>query len=136
MSVKERLKTYLNFKNIYVTAFEKSIKVSNGYVNGINKTIGSDKRDLIVKEYPDLNIDWLLNGKGEMLIQEKQSITSTDGLYNEFEIKNPRDNVDSFIKDSYEKLINYKDAFLNNVLKENERLRKDLDFERSKNNKS
>lgn len=85
MSVKDRLKIYIKHKNISVSAFERSINVSNGYVNGVYKTIGSDKRDLIVQEYPDLNIDWLLNGAGEMLLQkplikEKPSYTSTDGF--------------------------------------------------------
>lgn len=51
------------------------------------------------------------------------------------EIKTPKINIGGFANEYYEKLMAQKDAFLENVLKENERLRKDLDFERSKNNK-
>ena len=59
------------------------------YVNSIYKSIGSDRRDLIIEKYPDLNIDWLLTGRGEMLLsdskpmlKEKPSYTPTDGLKN------------------------------------------------------
>lgn len=60
----------------------------------------------------------------------------TKGMERVEEIKKPTPEDEGFIKQQYEKLIAQKDAFLNNVLKENERLRNDLDFERSKNNKS
>ena len=50
-----------------VSAFEKSIGVANGYVNSISKSIGIDKISLILENYPNLNIEWLLTGRGEML---------------------------------------------------------------------
>lgn len=50
-----------------VSAFEKSIGVANGYVNSISKSIGIDKISLILEKYPNLNIEWLLTGRGEML---------------------------------------------------------------------
>ena len=68
MTTKERLKLFIQTQNLSVSEFEKSIKVSNGYVNSITKSIQPDKLSLIVDKYPLINIYWLLLGKGEMLI--------------------------------------------------------------------
>ncbi|OWP85669.1 MULTISPECIES: hypothetical protein [Flavobacterium] len=73
MSVKERLKIYLKSINSSVKAFESSLNVANGYVNSISKSIGIDKIELIIEKYPNLDIEWLLIGKGEML---KTNITT------------------------------------------------------------
>lgn len=67
MSTKERLKKYIKYLNIPISAFEKSIGVGNAYVNSISQSIQPDKLLLIVEKYPDLNIEWLIIGKGEML---------------------------------------------------------------------
>jgi len=67
MSVKNRLKDFLKSEKIAVTTFEKSIGVSNGYVNSISKSIGLDKLELIIEIYSNMNIEWLLTGKGSML---------------------------------------------------------------------
>lgn len=67
MNVKERVKIYLEHKKMPISVFEKSINASNGYVNSISKSIGLDKIELILENYPNLNIEWLLTGKGSML---------------------------------------------------------------------
>ena len=68
MTTKERLKLFIKTQNLSVSEFEKSIKVSNGYVNSITKSIQPDKLSLIVDKYPLINIYWLLLGKGDMLL--------------------------------------------------------------------
>lgn len=67
MSVKNRLLDFIHFKEMTVRDFEKSINSSNGYVNSISKSIGIDKINLIIENYPNINIDWLFTGRGEML---------------------------------------------------------------------
>ncbi len=67
MSVKERLKIFIKSQDIQQNAFESSINSSNGYINSISKSIGIDKLNSIIENYPILNIEWLLTGKGEML---------------------------------------------------------------------
>lgn len=65
-----RIKQYLDFKRIKVSAFEREIGMSNGsFASQLkhNKTIGVDKLENIVSKYPDLNPDWLLKGSGNML---------------------------------------------------------------------
>ena len=67
MTVKDRIKAFCKEEGITITAFEDSIKASNGYVNSISKGIGSDKLDSIVEKYSNLNLEWLLTGRGTML---------------------------------------------------------------------
>ena len=73
MSVKNRLKKYIANQNLSIRDFEKSINVANSYVNSISKSIGIDKINLIVEKYPNLNLDWLLTGKGEMIKTNDES---------------------------------------------------------------
>ena len=66
MTVKERIKAFCRTEGIAVSAFEESIGVSNGYVNAISKSIGIDRLNTIIEKYSNLNIEWLLTGRGEM----------------------------------------------------------------------
>lgn len=70
MNVKDRIRKYIEFENLTISAFEKSIEASNGYVNSISKSIGLDKLVLILECYPKLSLEWLLTGKGSMLKSE------------------------------------------------------------------
>ena len=67
MSIKDRTRLFVKSQQITIKAFEKSINASNGYINNITRSISLEKIDLIVENYPVLNIEWLLTGKGEML---------------------------------------------------------------------
>ena len=65
-----RIKEYIDFKGINISAFEKSIAISNGaFASQLknNKTIGVDKLENILTVYKDLSAQWLLTGEGEML---------------------------------------------------------------------
>lgn len=74
MELKNRLKLFLKTKKISQRKFEMAIGKSNGYVNNIVKTIGADVVNAIRKAYPDLNIDWLISGEGEMLNERQPTI--------------------------------------------------------------
>ncbi|MDP9954752.1 transcriptional regulator with XRE-family HTH domain [Epilithonimonas hungarica] len=64
MSIKERLKFYIKSKKGLTNhAFEKSIGVSNGYINSISKGIGGIYLERIREKYKDLDINWLLTGE-------------------------------------------------------------------------
>jgi hypothetical protein len=77
MNTKERLKEYIKFKGMAVTSFEKSIGAANSYVNSIYKSIGPDKVNVIIEKYPDLNMDWLLTNRGEMLTTKQEMVIET-----------------------------------------------------------
>lgn len=66
MTVKERIKAFCRAEGMAVSAFEESIGVSNGYVNSISKSIGIDRLNILIEKYSNLNIEWVLTGKGEM----------------------------------------------------------------------
>ena len=67
MNLKKRLKTFISKKRLKISFFESEIGLSHGYVNSITKNIGNDKLEKIVERFPELNIEWLLFGKGSML---------------------------------------------------------------------
>lgn len=65
-----RIKEYIDYKKISVRAFEQKVGMSNGSFasqlkNG--RTIGVDRLENILREYPELNAAWILTGEGEML---------------------------------------------------------------------
>lgn len=67
MTLKDRVKVYCDRKNIAVTKFERMAGLSNGYFKENTKRMSDDKIESIHRAFPDLNIDWLLTGNGEML---------------------------------------------------------------------
>lgn len=67
MTVKERLKEFINFKDISVSEFCRQIGVSSAFVSSMRKSIQPVKTESIALRYPELNITWLLTGEGEML---------------------------------------------------------------------
>ncbi|MBT0573695.1 peptidase S24 [Riemerella anatipestifer] len=65
-----RIKEFIEYKGISVRGFEESVGFSNGsfasqYKN--NRTIGVDKVENILREYTEINPEWLLTGRGSML---------------------------------------------------------------------
>lgn len=74
MSVKNRLKLFIKSQGNTISGFEKDINVSNGYVNSISKGIGGEILLNILEISPNLNINWLLTGKGEMLKSDNKQL--------------------------------------------------------------
>lgn len=73
-NVKDRLVSYLKYKKLSQSRFEKSIGMSNGYVNNIRQSIQPDKLLKIAQHYPDLNISWLMIGElGGPMLKESEN---------------------------------------------------------------
>jgi len=69
MSTLKRIKEYIDYKGITNQKFEKRIGFSNGaFASQLknNRTIGVDKLENILKEFPEINAEWLLTGLGNM----------------------------------------------------------------------
>lgn len=71
----DRIKEYIDHKNISIAAFERSVGMSNASFgkslkNG--KAIGTDKLENILTIYSDINPAWLLTGEGTMLRREQK----------------------------------------------------------------
>ncbi len=60
--------TFLKHKGIGQTKFESIAGLSRGYINNIKGSIGTTILNKISNAFPDLNIEWLLTGEGEMLM--------------------------------------------------------------------
>lgn len=79
-SVKERLKTFINYLNISEREFCRVIGVGSAYVASIKKSIKADKLEAITERYPELNPIWLIRGQGSMLLNgeaEEEPVTPT-----------------------------------------------------------
>lgn len=70
MGVKQRIKELISYLGISQKEFEKRIGASNGYVNSISKSIGGEYLRNIIREFSNVNEDWLLYGEGSMLKSE------------------------------------------------------------------
>ena len=66
-TVKERLNSFIDYKNITREKFCKIISVSPGYIGTIVESIPPVVVLRISKLFPELNTEWLLTGNGEML---------------------------------------------------------------------
>ena len=71
MGIKDRLTKFLEHLQIGQKKFEVNAGLSNGFVNSLGNGISSNSITKIRKAYPQLNIDWLTNGEGEMLTTAK-----------------------------------------------------------------
>lgn len=78
MSVKDRLKTFIQYKNLSIRQFTIMIGVSEGYVANIRSSIQPDKINSIAKCFPELNTGWLLTGEGSMLKTGTESSSESE----------------------------------------------------------
>ncbi len=66
----DRLKVFIEHKQLSLNNFDKSIGRTRGYIATTirNKgSIGTDILTNILRNYPDLDVHWLLTGEGEMI---------------------------------------------------------------------
>jgi len=80
MTTKERLKKFLKHLNTGQNSFERKVGIANGYINNLKGSIGSDNIDKIGTHFPELNIEWLISGKGEML--KTSTVTDSFSIVN------------------------------------------------------
>lgn len=67
MTIKGRIQEYCKVKDLSIRQFELRSGLSNGYVSSMRKSLGLEKLENVLKEFPDLSRDWLLYGEGNML---------------------------------------------------------------------
>jgi hypothetical protein len=73
----ERLIQYIEYKHLTIHKFEMSVGMANATIsNGLKKggSLNSSRLKVILDTYPDLSLDWLLTGKGNMLRRVPSSL--------------------------------------------------------------
>ena len=65
--LQERLKTFLNSEDISVRAFERQCDIKTGTASKMTEKSYGTTFHKIAKAFPQLNINWLKTGEGEML---------------------------------------------------------------------
>lgn len=64
MSVKDRVIDFINFKKMPIRQFEEKCNLSNGYISSMRKGFGSEKLENVLKVFPELSRNWILNLSG------------------------------------------------------------------------
>lgn len=82
-SVKERIIIFIKRIGISQSKFEKSVGLSNGYLNQLRNSPSYEKIQSIISVYPELNQNWLLTGKGSMLKNKEiaEAVESAEQVY-------------------------------------------------------
>lgn len=65
----KRILQYIEYKGINKHKFYIQTGLSNGFLDKV-KDIGTSKIEIIYSIYPEINLEWLITGKGEMLKKE------------------------------------------------------------------
>lgn len=73
MGATERVVKYLDFKGISKYKFCKDLGFSNKFLDN-SSNMGTDKACKILHYYPEINAEWLLTGKGDMLKKGNKNI--------------------------------------------------------------
>lgn len=106
-TVKERLVAFIKEKGLSQSRFEKSVGLSNGFVNNISKGIGADKLQKILCVYPDLSTKWLLTGEGEMIKISEMKSSSVDERNKNTRPRIPYDAAAGTLTDTIEGVTEY-----------------------------
>ncbi len=109
MTTKEKIIQYLDYKGINKGDFYRKTGFSNGFL-GAGKHIGSDNLKIIIENYPDLSLEWLVMDKGDMILRDNN-------------LNNPMSN--DFIE-MQKTLLKYKDDEINRLKEEIDALKKSI----------
>lgn len=69
MEIKDRIKQIIEVLGVKTASFEKAIGVANSYLRNV-KNVSAETCKSIVEVYPQISLDWLITGNGEMFCQE------------------------------------------------------------------
>ncbi len=70
MKIIERVYKYIDFQEITVCNFERKTGISNGYLAKMkarNADIGEGILRKVLENCPEISVEWLVTGRGEML---------------------------------------------------------------------
>ena len=66
-NIKQRFILFIKYLQISQRKFEENCGINTSTINNIRDGISSPNLAKVIKTYPELNLDWLVSGEGEML---------------------------------------------------------------------
>lgn len=93
--LKDRFKEIADYYSVSIRKLEQKFGLQRGNISNLTGAIGSDKLSKIYDNCSDINLIWLITGKGEMIKAEIQD---------HIKIINPDDPIASLLLDRIEKL--------------------------------
>jgi len=73
-----RIKKFAKYKKLSQKSLCNLLGVSTAYISSMTNSISVDKADIFRREFPELNIEWLLFGVGDM-IKEDNKVAAFEG---------------------------------------------------------
>lgn len=112
MKAIKRLSQFIEMKGMNLKEFEESCGLSYGYMSknlARGSAIGSDMLEKIATAHPDLNMNWLITGKGYMIVNPakssyKKDEIATQRLEEEQAIYNTKNEAAELIQEGLDKL--------------------------------
>lgn len=89
-SIGNRLKSYFKLKNFKQNAVAQRIDVSAGFLSRVLNNEEEITAKVIFglsKSFAELNLNWLMSGEGEMLVEHLHVVTEKSAAYETPEIK-------------------------------------------------
>ena len=90
----DRLFEYIDFKGISKNKFYLNCGLPDGAFKSI-KSVGSENLGKIFLIYPELNFDWVITGRGKMLVETVVKCGECDALEKELN-KEKSDHLETF----------------------------------------
>ncbi len=119
MRLIERLYHFLEYKHLSHHSFERGCGIANGYLKKQARgrgTIGSEILEKISERHLDLSLNWLITGKGTMLIEKEYG----EGPETGFSLE---DHKPAYLTDERTvRLLRDKIAILENALSDKEKI--------------
>ena len=109
MKLTDRLLKYLEYKELSIHYFEMICGIGNGYFGKQHRgkgSMGSDILEKIAVHYPDLNLNWLVTGRGSMLHRPPRGVKPPEDfmLKEEQAVYNIRNKLMDVLKDQIKTL--------------------------------
>ena len=73
--VMARLVQYIKYIGKYVNAFEAEWGVSKNYIRNTERYIKPEYLDKLMSDHPDIDLNWLIAGRGSMLLSETENLS-------------------------------------------------------------
>lgn len=79
MGEKDKIKQYLDYKGISKNKFYSLTGLSIGFLDS-GTSMGADKVKIIINKFPDINIDWLIFDRGDMILSPEKSLADSSAI--------------------------------------------------------